>query len=194
NAAIDPNAILKTFINAQYTNRMGAEFILNYRIGDFEMIANLNLQYRKVKAEVGDLNLNNEGFNWESRLIFNYKLMTTAAFFDNTSFQLSANYESQEVIPQGRNKAQFESDFALRKEFMKNNAAAITFAVNDIFNSDRWGQIYDTETFYQDSYRRWSVRSFRLTFSYRFGKRDVNVFGQRQRGGGGGEDGGGREF
>lgn len=194
NAAIDPNAILNTFINAQYTNRMGAEFILNYRIGDFEMIPNLNLQYRKVKAVVGDLDLNNEGFNWETKLIFNYKLRTAAAFFNNTSFQLSANYESQEVIPQGRNKAQFESDFALRKEFMKNNAAAITFAINDIFNSDRWGQIYDTETFYQDSYRRWSVRSFRLTFSYRFGKRDVNVFGQRQRGGGGEDGGGGREF
>lgn len=192
NAAIDPNAILNTFINAQYTNRMGAEFILNYRMGDFEVIPNLNLQYRKVKAVVGELNLNNEGFNWETKVMFNYRLRTSSAFFNNTSFQLSANYESQEVIPQGRNKAQFDSDFALRKEFMKNNAAAITFGVNDIFNTDRWGQIYDTDTFYQDSYRRWRVRSFRLTFSYRFGKRDVNVFGQRQRGGMGGEDGGGR--
>ncbi len=196
-AAIDPNAILNTFINAQYTNRMGAEFILNYRLGDFEMIPNLNLQYRKVKAVVGDLNLNNEGFNWETKFILNYKLRTASSLFDNTSFQLSANYESREVIPQGRNKAQFDSDFAVRKEFLKNNTAAITFAVNDIFNTDRWGQIYDTETFYQDSYRRWRVRSFRLTFSYRFGKRDVNVFGQRNRGGGeggGGEGGGGGEF
>src|SRR5690606_4591690 len=100
----------------------------------------------------------------------------------------SGNYESKEVIPQGRNMAEFESDFALRKEFLKNNAAAITFSISDIFNSDRWGQIYDTDNFYQDSYRRWSVRSFRVTFSYRFGKRDVNVLGLRQREGGGGDD------
>ena len=106
-----------------------------------------------------------------------------------TSIQLTGQYESKEIIPQGRNKEQFESDFAIRKEFLKNRAASITFAVNDIFNTDRWGQIYDTENFYQDAYRRWNVRNFRVTFSYRFGKSDFKIGGQREnRGGGGGDD------
>lgn len=179
NAAIDPNAILNTFINAQFTNRMGAEFTVNQTIGRLEIVPNINLQYRKVKAIVGDLNLSNQGFNWESKVIFNYKFANTNKVLKNTSMQLSAHYESKEIIPQGRNKEQFESDFAVRKEFLKNRVAAVTFAINDIFNTDRWGQIYDTENFYQDAYRRWNVRNFRLSFSYRFGKSDFKI-GQRE--------------
>ncbi len=191
NAAIDPNAILNTFINAQFTNRMGAEFTLNHSIGNFEIIPNINLQYRKVKAVIGDLNLSNQGFNWESKLMFNYRFaQAKSALLKNLSMQLTANYESKEIIPQGRNKEQFVSDFALRKEFLKNRTATFTFAVNDIFNTNRWGQIYDTENFYQDAYRRWNVRNFRVTLSYRFGNRDFNMFGQRDRrsNGGSGDD------
>lgn len=179
NAAIDRNAILNTFINAQFTNRMGAELTLNQSFGKFEMVPSVNMQYRKVKAVVGHLNLSNQGFNWESKLIFNYKFGGVKGVLKNTSLQLTGQYESREVIPQGRKKEQYEADFALRKEFLKNRAAAVTFAVNDIFNSDRWGQIYDTENFYQDAYRRWNVRNFRINFSYRFGKNDFK-FGQHE--------------
>lgn len=180
NAAIDPNAILNTFVNAQFTNRMGAEFTLNQTIGNLEVIPNINLQYRKVKARVGDLNLSNQGFNWESKLIFNYRFGMASGLFKNMSMQFSSHYESKEVIPQGRNKEQFDSDFAIKKEFLKNKAASVTFAINDVFNTDRWGQIYDTDDFYQDAYRRWNVRNFRISFSYRFGKHDFNMFNQRQ--------------
>ena len=76
-----------------------------------------------------------------------------------------------------------------RKEFLKNNVASLTFAINDVFNTNRFGQIYDTDDFYQDSYRRWNVRNFRLTFSYRFGNKDFNMFGgNRERRNGGGDD------
>lgn len=183
-AAIEPNAILNTYINAQYTNRMGAEFTLQHKIGNFEIIPNINLQYRKVKATFGKLDLNNEGFNWESKLILNYKLASKSSLLNNFNFQLNGEYESREIIPQGRNKEQYQLDFALRKEFLKNNTAAITFAVNDVFNSNRFGQIYDTDNFYQDAYRRWNVRNFRVTFTYRFGRSDVNLLGggNRRRG------------
>lgn len=192
NAGVDPNAILNTFINAQFTNRMGAEFTLQHKIGEnLEFIPSLNLQYRKVKAEIGDLNLSNEGFNWETKLITNYKIPSQTMLFKDLNFQLTAEYESREIIPQGYNREQYVIDFAFRKEFLKNKAATLTFAVNDVLNSNRWGQIYDTENFYQDSYRRWNVRNFRVTFSYRFGKRDFAIGrqgGRDRQGGGGGDD------
>ena len=188
NAAIDPNAILNTFINAQFTNRLGAELTLNQAFGNFELVPNVNLQYRKVKAVVGDMNLSNQGFNWEGKLIMNYKFGTKSSVLKNTNLQLTGEYESREIIPQGRNKEQYEMDFALRKEFLKNRAAAVTFAINDIFNSDRWGQIYDTENFYQDAYRRWNVRNFRVSFSYRFGKSDFRIGQRENKTGGGGDD------
>jgi hypothetical protein len=137
---------------------------------------------------IGDFDLSNSGFNWEGKLLFNYKFGNGSAVLKNTSLQLTAEYESKEIIPQGRNKEQFESDFALRREFLKKRAAAITFTIDDIFNSDRWGQIYDTENFYQDAYRRWGVRSYRVTLSYRFGKNDFKFGGQRENRNGGGDD------
>ncbi len=181
NAAISENAILNTFINAQFTNRMGAEFTLNHKFDRLEIIPNVNLQYRKVKAEYNGLNLSNQGFNWDTKLIFNYKIGSQSVVLNNLNAQLIGEYESKEVIPQGRNKEQYGADFALRKEFLKNNVASLTFAVNDVFNTKRFGQIYDTDYFYQDSYRRWNVRTFRISFSYRFGNKDLNFFGGKEK-------------
>jgi hypothetical protein len=79
----------------------------------------------------------------------------------------------------------------MRKEFLKNKKASLSFNITDIFNTRRWGTIYDTEDFYQDSYRRWDVRTFRLTFSYKFGNGDFDVFKKRNSGnnGSGNEEG-----
>ncbi len=187
NAAVDPNAILNTFINASTTNRYGAEFTVQHRWKGLEITPTLNLQYRTVRANFNDLDLSNEGFNYEIKLITNYKIATEkSAFFNKMSFQLLGEYESAEVIPQGRRSPQYSADFAIRKDFLKNDKAAITFGINDIFNTNRWGTIYDTDDFYQDSYRRRNVRNFRLTFSYKFG--DANFSLTRKRGDDGGED------
>jgi len=178
NAAVDPNAILNTFVNAQSNNRMGAEFTLQHKIGtNFDITPSVNFQYRKVNAVINDLDLSNEGFNWEAKLIANYKIETeTPSLFNKLSFQLTGEYESPEVIPQGKRKEQYNVDLALRKEFLKNNKASLTVSVNDVFNTRRFGSIYDTEQFYQDSYRRWNVRNFRVTFSYKFGSSEFSLF------------------
>lgn len=182
NAAVDPNAILNTYINASTTNRYGAELTLQHKVGKrFDMTPTLNFQYRTVKADVHNLNLSNSGFNWQAKLMLNYKIETEGkSFFNNCGFQFSGEYESPRVIPQGKHLGQFDSDLALKKEFLKDKKATVTFAVNDVFNTRKWGTIYDTEQFYQDSWRRWNVRSFRLTFTYKFG--DAN-FTLGKRGG-----------
>ncbi len=180
-AGVSPNAILNTYINAGYTNRMGAEFTLQKKLfKNLDLTYNLDLQYRKTSAQVNKLNLNNEGFNWDTKLIANYKIVTeNKNLFNNLSFQMTADYEAPRVLPQGKTKDQFVSDFALRKEFLKNRKAAFSFNINDVFNTRRWGTIYDTDDFYQDSYRRWSVRTFRFTLSYKFGDGDFDLFKKR---------------
>lgn len=178
NASIDPNAILTTFINADRTNRSGVELTWQQRIGkNFDFTPNFHGQYRDVKAVVNDINLSNSGFNWMAKFIANYRIVAPGKnLVNNTSFQLSAQYESKRVMPQGREKEQYGIDFAIRRDFLKNKAGTLTFNINDMLNSRRFGSITDTENFYQDSYRRWNVRSFRLTFSYRFGKNDLELF------------------
>lgn len=187
NAAVDPNAILNTYINAGVTNRYGAEFTLQNKWNEnFEITPTVNLQYRTVKARVKDMDLSNEGFNWDAKLTVNYKIVTQkTSFFNKLGFQLLGEYESAEVIPQGRRKAQYGVDFAIRKDFLKNDKANLTFGINDVFNSNRWGTIYDTDEFYQDAYRRWNVRSFRLTFTYKFGDPNFSLTNRNRRDGGG---------
>ena len=186
NAGVDPNAILNTFINAGTTNRYGAEFVLQHKwTKNFNITPSFDLQYRTVKAMVNDLDLSNNGFSWEAQLTTDYKIDTDSkSIFNNLSFQLMGEYESAEVIPQGKRKPEYSVDFAMRKDFLKNKKATITFGINDVFNTQRWGTIYDTESFYQDSYRRWNVRNFRVTFSYKFGKADFSLTKQNNRGGG----------
>lgn len=171
NAAVDPNAILNTYINASTTNRYGAELTVQYKAGkNLEITPTFNLQYRTVNAKINNLDLSNKGFNWEAKLISNYKIETKQkSVFNNLGFQLLVEYESPTVIPQGKDKSEFTVDFAVKKEFLKDKKASLTFAISDLFNTRRWGTIYDTEQFYQDSFRRWNVRNFRISFSYKFG-------------------------
>lgn len=175
NAAVSPNAILSTFINAGYEDRWGAELTLQKNITkQLDFTFNTNMQYAVTKASVGDLNLNNSGFNYNGKIIGNYKIVTeTSKLFNNLGFQVIADYDGPRVIPQGRNKSQFSTDVAVRKEFFKKKAGALSLSVNDLFNTRKFGTIYDTDDFYQDGYRRWNVRTVRLTFSYRFGEADL---------------------
>ena len=192
NAAIDPDAILNTFINASTTNRYGAEFTLQYKaVKNLEITPTINLQYRTVKAKVKNFDLSNQGFNWEAKLITNYKIATAGpSLFNNMSFQLIGNYESPRVIPQGKRLEELDVDFAIKKDFLRDKKASLTFAINDVFNSRRWGAIYDTEQYYQESYRRWRIRTFRLSFTWKFGDKDFSIGRGGNRGGGNNDDDG----
>ncbi|MBK5272428.1 MAG: TonB-dependent receptor family protein, partial [Bacteroidia bacterium] len=190
NAAIDQNAILNTFINANTTNRYGLELTLQQKAGkNFDITPTINLQYRTVGAKVNNLDLSNKGFNWEGKLITNYKIETiNKSLFNNLGFQLIGEYQSPRVIPQGKRLSELDVDFAMKKEFLKDKKASVTFAINDVFNSRRWGLIYDTEQFYQDSYRRRNVRNFRITFSYKFGDANFTLGRRENRNGDNGDD------
>ncbi len=187
NAAVDPNAILNTYINSISQNRLGIDLTWQQTVAKgLEIIPNLNLQYRKIKTDVANQNLSNEGFSWEFKLISNYKIDAPNSWlFKNIGLQLTGEYESPEVIPQGRRKEQYSVDFAMKKDFLKDKKGTFTFSINDLFNTRRFGSIYDTDNFYQDSYRRWNVRSFRITFSYKFGSSNFSLFkrGGRPEGG-----------
>ena len=177
-AAVDPNAILNTYINAQSTNRWGMELTLQQKFNsNFDITPSASINYRNVRAGISQQNLSNKGWNWSSKLSANYKIETQhPSVFNKLSFQLTAQYESPRVIPQGKRLEQFDSDFGLRKDLFKNDKGSITFSVNDILNTHRYGVIYNTDTFYQESYSRWNVRSFRITFSYKFGDSDFSLF------------------
>lgn len=183
NAAVDPNAILNTFINSQSNNSLGVELTLQKKIGkSFDITPSGSFAYRKVNSGNENERLSNEGWNWNARLNANYKIKSESApaIINKTSFQFSAQYESPRVLPQGKRLRRYGADLAIKKDLFKNDRGSMTFSVNDIFNTQRWGTIYDTENFYQETYRYGRGTSFRLSFTYKFGNSDFTLFKRHQ--------------
>ena len=56
---------------------------------------------------------------------------------------------------------------AFSKDLFKQKAS-LTFSINDLFNTQRRNLESTTPTFYSNSYYRWRVRSYNLSFTYRF--------------------------
>lgn len=190
NSAVDPNAILNTYINANSENNVGIEMILKQKImKGWDIAPSFSISYREVKAEVNGMDLSNEGALWRTKIRTTYKAspVNDKSPFKNFTVQVDGQYRSPRVIPQGKELEDYSIDLSLKKEFFKDNKGAVVLSVNDLFDSRRQGTIYDTPSFYQESYSRWRTRNIRLTFSYRFGDANFQLF---NRNGGGGEGGG----
>jgi hypothetical protein len=151
-----------------------------------DIVPTIDMQYRKVNADA--YRLSNSGFNWDAELTANFRFAAQSGLLKDLGLQLVGEYESREVTVQGRNAPQYQLDFGLRKEFLKDKRGTLSFNINDVFNTQRFGNIYDTENFYQESYFRRNVRSFRINFTYKFGSDDLKLFGRENRRSDNGDD------
>ena len=124
----------------------------------------------------------------------------------NFTFQVSANYQAPTItlpsssggggggrggggggggfmmIPtsaQGTIKGLSAVDVALRKDFMKTKAASLTLSLSDVFNTRQFEMDQLDDAFSQHFLRKRESRVLRLTFSYRFGKFDTQLFKRR---------------
>ena len=155
-------------VNANTRIAYGAEFTVRDQITkDWDVTTNLNLAQTKINATNLQNNLSNQGFIWFGKINSNYKLPW------NTSLQLTGNYESKQILPQGERAAKYSVDFAARKEFLKNRTLAVSLGLNDIFNTDRTQTYTHTNFSEQDYYRKRASRELRLNVSWRFGKMDT---------------------
>ena len=106
---------------------------------------------------------NNNGFTWFGKVNTNLKLPK------NFSFQVNANYTSDQVIAQGMLKQTWWMDMALRKTLWKNKAT-IVVNCSDVFKTHQFVTSYNL-TFYNETINRVKeTRVGNITFTYRFGK------------------------
>jgi hypothetical protein len=77
---------------------------------------------------------------------------------------------------QGYIKATYGFDIAVKRTFLKNDAASVTLSVNDIFKTRRQEQVSYSENFIQNYYRVRDPQMVRLNFAWRFGKMDMSLF------------------
>ncbi len=82
-----------------------------------------------------------------------------------------------QTIPgaQGYIKPTGSVDIALRKDFLKNNAASLTLQMSDILRTRVSASHAQSEFLIYDTQRRRDPQFVRLNFSWRFGKIDVNL-------------------
>ena len=67
-------------------------------------------------------------------------------------------------------------DIAFKKTFLKNNAAAVSLSISDIFKTRVSSQYSSSPYFVQNYDRLRDPQFFRLNLSYRFGKMDASLF------------------
>ena len=149
-------------INLAEDDRLGFEFTLTYRPSKkWNMNANFNLYRSAVKGNYKGLSYDSENLGWFVRLNNKYTLPR------NIEWQTRLSYLGPTVDAINRREGIFSSNMAFSKDLFKEKAS-ITLNINDLFNTQRRNLESNTPTFYSDGYYRWRVRSYSLSFTYRF--------------------------
>ena len=183
--------LLNTYINANSSYSAGAELtVQNYLKKWWDISTNVNVYNSKVNT--GTPTKYNQPALWSMFAKFNSNFKLPSEF----AIQLSAIYQSKTNLPvsgnnpgwggpggggsqsssQGYILPSWGIDLALKKSFLKNNAAAVTLSVTDIFKT-RVSSQYSSSEYFIQSYDRWrDPPMVRLNLSYRFGKIDASLF------------------
>ncbi|MBK5270514.1 MAG: TonB-dependent receptor, partial [Bacteroidia bacterium] len=184
--------LINTFVNANSSQAYGAEFTsINYLAKWWDISTNLNLYNSKINTN--NINGTSQGALWSWFGKFNSNFKLPAKF----TMQLSATYQSKTNLPvntggmgfggppmmgasqsssQGYIKPSYGFDIAIKKSFLKNDAASVTFSINDILKTRRSEQYSYSDYFTQTYSRLRDPQMFRLNLAYRFGKVDMSLF------------------
>ena len=166
-------------INLAENDRYGFEFTLTYRpTKKWNMNANFNLYQSIIRGSYKGLSYDSKNLGWFVRLNNKYTLP------GNIEWQTRLSYDGPRIDAVNRREGRFSSNMAFSKDLFKEKAS-LTFSINDLFNTQRRNLESTTPTFYSDSYYRWRVRSYNLSFTYRFNQKKKDA----QRGFGNGFQG-----
>jgi len=182
--------LINTYENANDAYTVGAELTTTDNITKWWDISfNVNVYNSKINTD--NLNQPSQPALWSAfgKLNSNFKLP------GGLTLQLTAIYQSKTNLPVNQNSNQFGPpgsttqsasqgyikpfwgmDAAVKKTFLKNNAASVTLSMTDIFRT-RWSDQYSQSSYFQQEYNRLKdPQLVRLVFAYRFGKMDLNLF------------------
>ena len=182
--------LINTYENANNAYTVGAEITsTDYITRWWDISANLNA----YNSHINTNNLNQPSqaalWSWFGKFNSNFKLPSSF------TVQLTAIYQSKTNLPVNQNSNQFGPpgsntqsssqgyikpfygiDIAVKKSFLKNNAASVTVSMTDIFRT-RWSDQFSQSQFFAQEYDRLKdPQLVRVVFAYRFGKMDLNLF------------------
>ncbi|PQB04516.1 TonB-dependent receptor domain-containing protein [Aureitalea marina] len=163
-----PNGIpiIRTIpINLSTNQRMGFEAGMIYNPSrKIQLNGSFNI-FRFIKdGEFNGVVYDADDTSWFARL--STKIMLPAAI----QWQTNGFYRGPTRNAQTENEGILSINTALSKDILNDNAT-IVFNVRDLFNSRIRRSFTETPTFTSDSEFQWRVRSFNLSFTYRFNQK-----------------------
>lgn len=197
--------IINTYINANSSYSYGVELTsINKVTKWWDMTTDVNVYQSKINTS------NIPGSTSQDALLSWFgKLNNTFKLPKSFSVQLSGDYQSKTNLPinnnqggpggggpfgqaqsssQGYIKSIWGADIAVKKSFLKNNAASVTLTMSDIFRTRIQDQYSESAYFIQNYSRLNNPQLFRLSFAYHFGKMDVNLFKRKNNNASGSQD------
>lgn len=190
NAPAKPDSVLFTsYANASQSYTAGLELTARNKLTKWwDLTSNLNLFSVTLKAGNLPGGVDNSQLSWFFKINNNFKLPK------NYSIQLSGDYQAKTLVQpgggggrgmmfgggnlpsaQGYIKPFYGVDIAIRKDFMKNNAASLTLQMSDVFRTRLNSNYSESIYFIQETDRRRDPQVLRLNFNWRFGKFDVSL-------------------
>ena len=172
----------RTPVNLARNDRFGLDANLNYRpTRKWNANLGLNLFNLVTRGDFNGQNFDAENLSWFVRL--NNKVTLPA----KVDWQTRIFYRGPSETAQTKNQGIFSLDFAFSKDLF-NDKASLAFNVSDVFNSRRRKSDTTTEFFQTYSEFQWRVRSYNLSFTYRFNQKKQRQRGNREFNGDGGEE------
>ncbi|GAA4231833.1 outer membrane beta-barrel family protein [Postechiella marina] len=165
--------------NIASEQRYGFEFNLTYTpIRKWRMNTDFNLFNAIIDGDYQGTSFDSENMTW--RLRFSNKLTLPGAI----DWQTNMSYRGASEDAQNVRDAVFSTNLAFSKDLFKEKAS-IAFNINDVFNSNKFSGTVETDDFISDREIRFrGVRSYNLSFTYRFNQKKKEERGGRPRGGG----------
>ena len=170
----DVPVIQRTPVNAGTNDRYGFEFNLNYNASKkWRINSDFNFFKSVTDGEYNGISLDADNVSWSFRLNNKYTLPGAI------DWQTNMRYRGPSEDAQNKRKGNFSTTVAFSKDLFKEKAS-IAFNVNDVFNSSAYRGDVDSETFFSQREIRWrGVRSYNLSFTYRFNQKKKVERGNR---------------
>jgi len=181
--------LINTYINANSTDNYGVELTFTNKLKKWwDFTANMNFYNSRINTEniensvqakplwtaFGKINNNfNLKKNWVVQLSGDYQGKTNLPVSQGQSY---GPPQSAQSSSQGYIEPFYGVDMAVKKSFLKTNAASLTLSINDIFRTRGNTQVSAGEGFSQTYYRLNNPQIIKLNFSVRFGQMDMKMF------------------
>ena len=211
NPITNDSAYYSSSMNANTATVYGLELSNKIAVTKWwDMNLSFNLFKSSIQSTIVGQDVNNDLTSWFS------KMNNTFKFANGFSYQLSGQYQAKTILPpggsssggggrgmgggfggpqstaQGYNLPYYDFDMAVKKEWTLSGGrtASLSLNVSDVFKTRINKSYSQSQYFIQNSSRLRDQQMFRLNFSYRFGKFDVNLLKRKSNKS---EDGGGMD-